>query len=79
MPKRQKAQQQYSSESQSGPPRRPGLLQVLLAKEVRAERSLLLQCIRKMVSTLDSAAETQHQEQQLPEPLLKASSGHTGS
>ena len=33
---------------------RPGLLQALLAKEVRAERSMLLQCIRKFVSTLDA-------------------------
>ena len=32
---------------------RPGLLQALLSKEVRNERSLLLQCIRKLVSVLD--------------------------
>ena len=29
------------------PPSRPSLLQALLAKEIRAERSLLLQCVRK--------------------------------
>ena len=32
---------------------RPGLLRALLAKEIRAERSLLLQCIRVLVRQLD--------------------------
>ena len=35
------------------PPAKPSLLQALLAKEIRAERSLLLQCVRKLVSVLD--------------------------
>ena len=34
-------------------PVKPSLLQALLAKEIRAERSLLLQCVRKLVSVLD--------------------------
>ena len=33
---------------------RPTLLQALLSKEIREERSLLLQCIRKLVSNLDA-------------------------
>ena len=35
------------------PNARPSLLQALLAKEVRAERSVLLQCVRRLVSVLD--------------------------
>lgn len=33
---------------------RPTLLKALLAKEVRAERSLLLQCVRRLVSLMDN-------------------------
>ena len=33
--------------------RRPSLLKALLAKEVRTERSLLLQCFRRLVKKLD--------------------------
>ena len=37
----------------TAPRRQPTLLQKLFAKEIRAERSLLLQCVRKLVSVLD--------------------------
>ena len=38
----------------SPPSARPSLLKKLLAAEIRAERSMLLQCIRRLVDTLDA-------------------------
>ena len=48
--KRSRQQQEQDAAASSS---RPGLLQALLAKEVRAERSLLLQCIRKLVIAIN--------------------------
>ena len=54
--KQKKTSQQQQQQAEA---KRPTLLQALLAKEIRAERSLLLQCVRRLVSVLDEEQQQQ--------------------
>ena len=54
--KQKKTSQQQQQQAEA---KRPTLLQALLAKEIRAERSLLLQCVRRLVSVLDEEQKQQ--------------------